>query len=375
MPIPLNILVYEKTANGVPGTTLVDDLCDNADGYQHTITDQFGFESMQVALKVSLDEATDWLANGLGRSVLVTGPDAETCWEGQLTTVSAQIGQETRSVSLDGMANRVRCVYTTVYGTAGTINSISDTDSQFLYGIKDAVLSANNSDNGEAGYYAAVELARRANPVMTPTTNVMTGDQGDSTLTLSFTGWYGVLDWLVTSNTATSKAVTTTQIGTLLTAYVAVNAFLSASTIYITASGISATQLIADNTTYREKIEELLKKGTGTNPLTWGVYEDRLFRVDPWAGATPDTITYQRYLGDSNVYNSSGGVVAPWNVRPNAMYQTADLLDVGPPASAPDAASRFYVARTTCTVSGNQIGVTLEPEQPQDLSAILIRKY
>jgi hypothetical protein len=75
------------------------------------------------------------------------------------------------------------------------------------------------------------------------------------------------------------------------------------------------------------------------------------------------TITYFERLGDANVYASDGGIVPPWDVRPNAMAQVTNLLDVSPVATAPDAAARKYVGRVTCTISGNQVGCTLEPSE------------
>jgi hypothetical protein len=361
--IGLRINVYQRGAGGVPSTSIFGDIAPKIDSYTHTITDQFGFESMQATLKVSLDEALDWLNNGLMRSVVVSGPDAETVWEGLLTTVSASIGQKPVTLSLDAMANRTRCTYTTVLGTPGTTSSVSDTASQALYGIKDRIVPLDNSDVTAAGYRAAIVLANVAYPKSREATQAMTGEQGDITLTLSFVGWYGVLDWLVTSVSTTSTAVTTTQIGTLLTAYAAINAFLSTSTIFITASGISSPQKVEAQTTYRAAIEDRLKLGTGTYPLAWGIYEDRKFHVDTWAGAAPNTITYFERLGDANVYTSGGGVVPPWDVRPNAIAQVTDLLDVAQVSTAPDAAARKYVGRVTCTISGDQVGCTLEPSE------------
>lgn len=371
MPLPLNINVYERGQGGIPTAALMADLAGRATSYRHTITDQFGFESMQVTMSVSLDEAIDWLMNGLLRSVIVSGREAAICWEGWLSGVSAQLGQKPTTLSLDGMANRVRCVYTNVLGGPGTTSSISNTDSQGLYGIKDRVVSLDASDAAAAAYRAAIVLADVAFPKSREATQAATGAQGEITLTLSFTGWYGVLDWLVTAVSTTSTAVTTTQVGTLLTSYIAINAFLSSATYDITASGVSSPQKIEAQTTYREAIEDRLKLGTGVYPLAWGIYEDRRFRVDAWAGATPNTITYQERAGDANIYDVAGGIIPPWLVRPNAISQVNDLLDVGPSGSAPDAAARKYVGRVTCTISGDQVGCVLEPSEMDDVSTRL----
>lgn len=375
MPIPFNVNVFERGTGGIPSTTLVDDLGGRIDSLTFSITDKFGFESATIPLKVTPDEAIVWMRDGLGRGVAIQGPNGETCWQGRIIGIEAVFGLDARSVSLDGMANRARVRYTTVLGTPGSSSQLSDTNSQGLYGVKDAVLSIDMSDSTEAGYYATVELARLKNPRMRPATSIATGDQGEVSLTLQCEGWYGALGWLTTSNSSTTKTSTTTQVGTLITAYNSTNAFFSTSTSNITSSGITAQEYIEADTTYREKIEVLLGLGTGTAPLRWGVYEDRVFYVTTWAGSTPSTITYLGASGDSNLYNATGNVVLPWNARPNAMYQNNSLLDISPVSTAQDAAARFYVARTVFTIEGDQITLSLEPEEPEELSAIFIRKY
>jgi len=373
MPVSLNVNIYHRGNNGVPSTTLVDDLGGRAESYTHTITAMGGFESMQISLSASFDEAIDWLTNGLLRPAIVAGPEATTCWEGFCSEVSATFGQEQRSVSLDGMGNRIRVKYTTVLGTPGTTSTAGNTDSQALYGIKDLVLSIGNTTATGAGQLRDVALAERKYPPMQPTTTIASGDLGDVQLTLSFTGWYTTFDWLVTSNSTTSTAVTTAQIQTLTTAYVAVNNFFSVDYGEIDASGISDTQYIEAETTYREKIEKLLIQGTGTQRLAYGIYENRKWKITTWAGATPTTITYQRSITSGEVFDAYGGIIAPWLVRPNAMYQAIELLDTNPVATQQDAAARFYVERVTCQISGDSVGVALEPAASSALDARLAR--
>jgi len=361
MPIPLNMNVFERGVAGVPSTALVTDLSSRAESYSHTISDQFGFESMQTSMTVTLDEAIDWLMNGLMRSIIVSGPEATVCWEGYLSSVSAKIGQKTVTLSLDSMANRITVVFIDLNGAPGTTTPVNQTTSQALYGIKDRVSSLDSTNAATAIFRATILLADLAFPKSRESAQALSGSQGDVGLTLSFTGWYGTLTWLVTTFASSGTAITTTQVGSLLVTYVAINNFLSTSTLNIIGSGINSPQQIDPRTTYREAIEDRLKLGTGTFPLAWGIYEDRKFYVETWAGAAPNTITYQGYLGDANVYDAAGGIVPPWMVRPNAINQVNDLLDVGPTATAPDAAARTYIGRVTCTISGDQVGVTLEP--------------
>lgn len=342
--------------------------------YTHTITARGGFESMAAACVVDRETALDWLAGGLMRSVSAYGPDSATpIWEGYITQIDATFGQEQRSVSLDAMGNRVRVKYTTVLGTPGTTSSVSDTASQALYGVKDLVLSIGEYTAAAAANLAAVELADKKNPKMTPSTTVQTGDMGDVQLTLNCAGWYTAFDWLVTSNSSTTNTSTTTQIQNLTTTYNATNAFFSTNYADIASSGISDQEYIEADTTYREKIEKLLNQGTGTQRLAYGIYEGRQWKIAQWAGATPATIAYRRYLGDGRVYDKNGGIVAPWDVRPDTMYEVIDLLDPGPVSTAQDAAARFYVERVTCTVIADSVGVALEPSDVDSIDARLAR--
>lgn len=371
--IPLQVNIFRRGDNGVPSTNFLANLQSRIDQYTHTITATFGFESMNMSFLASEQEAEDWL-DRLMSSVVVSSPHAETVWEGYLTQVDAQFGQETRSRSLDGMANRVRVRYTTVTGVPAVTSAVNNTSSQALYGTKDSVLSLNQATATAANNLRNGALNAYAFPRAQPTTSATTGDLGEVRVTLNFAGWYDTLGWLVTSSVATSTQVTTTYVQNLLTSFLGfldINNFLSDDFRNVESSGVSDTTFIADDTTYRDAIERLLRQGNSSNErLAWGVYEDRMLTIKEWNGASPDTITYQRYLGNSQIYTSGGlAVIDPWNVRPDAMYQVVNLLDVAPEAI--DGVARFFVERVTCSISGDQIGVTLEPEATDSIDAQL----
>lgn len=369
MPIPLSINVFERGAGGIPTAQYVA-LPTLPSSYSHTITDKYGFESMSFSIPVSLEVAQDWLANGIMRSVKICGPDATTCWEGVLTTISATIGQKRASASLERMANRVRCKYTTVLDTPGTTSTASNTTSQALYGIKDLAVPLDRATSTEAGYKRDRVLAEKAFPRSADASEAKTGAQGDVTLELQFSGWYATLEWLLYGNTSTSTSSATTQVGTMLTTIAATNAFISTSTLDIAALGRTVSGYAEPETTYRQGIEKLLGYGdTSGYPLTWGVYEDRVFRVAAWAGATPSAITYYEVAGDSFVYTAGGLRVAPWDVRPNAMSVVRNLMDVAPAVGAVDAAARKYVGRVVCSIDGESVGVSLEPSETGDITS------
>lgn len=367
----LGITIYERGAAGIPTTTFVCDLQGRITSYTHAIGARFGFESMSAPFTGTVAEALDWLANGLMRSAVVTSPHAKVVWEGYLCQVDAVFGQERRSISLDPMGNRIRVRYTNTLGEPATTSPTGDAASQALYGVKDLVFTLNESNLTAAGNLAATALAERKNPKVTPSTEIATGDLGDVQITLTFAGWYSVLGWLLTSSTSTTVSSTTTQVGSLLTNYVATNNFLATSTTNITASGITDSEFIAPDTSYRDKIESLLAQGNGANRYAWGVYEDRTFYASVWAGATPAILTYQRYLGDGTLYDAYNLPVDPPDARPNAMYQVNELHDVSPVTTAQDAAARFFVERVVCTIDEQGARVSLEPTDSASLDAAL----
>jgi hypothetical protein len=372
LALDLHLPVFRAGFGGAPTTSMITDLAGRIDSYEHSISATFGFESMRVTLATDVDEALEMLSSWLMASTVVAAPDGEIIWEGYLARIDAQFGQETRSVSLDQMANRVTVRYTTVLGTQASTGPLSDSTSIARYGTKDTVLSLPETTLTAAQNFRAAELARRKDPRMTPSTEIRSGEAGVVQVTLVFAGWYDTLGWLLTSNTATSSAMTTTQVGNLLATAAATNPFIATTTADIEASNISDTQYIAPDTTIRDAIERLLRQGQSSGQrLAWGVYENRRFRVKTWAGANPTTITYRRQLGSTTLLTRSE--VLPWLVRPDAMYEVADLLDNAPVGTTPDAAGRCYIERVVFRVSGEGIGVQLEPQQSDALDARLAR--
>ena len=378
----LQLNIFEHDTGGEPTTTTLGlvPLHGRVDSLEFSIADQFGFETLTCTFTAALEEGLDWLVNGLLRSCELSGPDTEICWEGYLETIAVQFGQEQRSVSVREMANRIRVRYQTVLGSQGARPTSStffeDAASYALYGKKDLALAVGNTSDGtEVDDYGNTNLAKLANPHAAPSSEVASGDLGNVQITLTFAGWYATSEWVIASNTSTTKTTTTTQLGTILTALAAVNAFISTATTNIVASGVTATEFMEADTIYRAKIEQLMQRGNGTQPYSYGVYENREFYADAWAGADPSATTYRRNLGEGALQDSQGADVAFWNVRPNANYSVIELLDIAPVATQQDSAAGFYVARTVCTIAAGRISVRLEPGEGSDLEAVLITKY
>jgi len=80
-----------------------------------------------------------------------------------------------------------------------------------------------------------------------------------------------------------------------------------------------------------------------------------------------------RWLGSGLITNPQGGIIDPWNVRPNAMYQVAELADGATRSAEQDGTGRYYVARTSFRADGSGVSVRCEPGEVDDLTARFAR--
>ena len=371
--LDISPILFVRGTNGAPSTIAPISLQGRIDSIECSCAATFGFESARIDLVCSFDEAVLWFGR-LMYSLNVYGPDAETIWEGMLVGVEVTFGQEKVGVSIDEMANHVRARYTTVLGTDGATAFVSDATSIALYGTKDLILSLGTSTATGALNAATSKLAEAKNPRKQPSAEVATGELGGIQVSLTFAGWMEALKWLTTSSSSTTNTSTTTQVVSLITAYAGTNPFFDLSTANVIASGISDTEFIEADTPYYDKIDTLLKQGNSNGQrLAWGMYEGRRLTVKEWAGSAPATIAYYRSLGEHAIRNVGGGEIAPWNVRPDAMYATVELLDPAAVSTAVDGPGSFYVERTTFYASQSGVGVRLEPQASSSLDARLAR--
>lgn len=378
MLIPIRLSLFEVGTAGAPSTTAALLPPGVLVSYSQSIKDKYGYESMQATYVTTLEDALAWFATGLMRSVICSGPDAGTIWEGFVNEVELKAGQESRSISLDNMANRIKVRYNAPGGSGGTSSTVSDTTSIAQYGTKDAVLSL-----GDASLTAATNKATRAlvelkQPRASGSIGISTGDLGNVELTITAAGWYSTLGWVVTSRTSTTVTSTTTQVGALLATSApgigAVNPFLSTATTSIVASGISDVETIEADTPFVEKIETLLEQGDSIgNPLSWGVYADRIFVVEASAAASPTAIGYTRSIAEGIIRDVYSNPVNWWDVRPNAMYQVRELLDANPAVLNADTAGRSYISRVSFSIDQDSISLSLEGSNGESIDRIIAR--
>ena len=372
MSIPLVILLYDRGANGVPTTNNPVNIAGRVESYQDAIHDRFGYESAQVAWKPTRSEVLEWLRpDHLMRPVEVYSPLGNKMWEGFLSEIVLTIGHKKISYTIGTMANRVIVHYDTDAGGLGATTTYSNTASIALFGTKDRLLNASKVSATAAANRAQTALAEVAFPKSKQASQAGTGSGGDIALTLTFAGWYSTLDWLLTTNASTSSTVTSTQVTSLLTAYNGTNNWFSTSTASITATGLSDTEFIDADTTYRDKIETLLAHGNSSQQLlAWGVYDNRAFSIQTSARATPSTITYYESAQSGLIFDAYGNVVPAWDVRPNAMAQVVDLIDASL-AGAAEGPTTKYVGRVRRAIGRGDVSVTLEPSDVEDIESII----
>lgn len=369
--IPIGVILFDKGTNAAPTTSNPVNLAGRAEEYADTVSDRYGFETARVAWTPTWAEVEEWARyDHLMRPMVAYSPDARQIWRGVLAEIEISIGTKKIAFSLKDMANRLTVRYSEPGGAQGESTVYSSAASQALFGRKDRVINASIALSAAASNQAQTILNAIAFPRSKQSSAAGTA-RGDLSITLTFWGKYALLDWLLTASTSTTSTASSTQIASLLTSYTATNAFFSSSAANIVATGVSDTEYIEPDTTYREKIERLLARGNSAQqPLAWGFYDDDVFVVTPRASAAPATITYYESEASGQIRDQWQNVVEPWDVRPNAMALVVDLIDTPTPGSI-ETPLRKYVARVTRSVRGEDITVTLEPDDTESLEDLL----
>ena len=151
-------------------------LTEQLTSYNHVINALGGYWSMSFTVAGDERVMEDWIADGLGRHVVLHDDALVVAWEGFANKIVGNDGPITvvRGPLLD-VANEVELVYSSVdstttpptVGLRATIGPIVDLPSQALYGILPAVLSTGGVDEtlgGEATQITNVFLEEHKLP-------------------------------------------------------------------------------------------------------------------------------------------------------------------------------------------------------------------
>ena len=263
LPIGLQLTLFDRGASGVP--TRNNPVQPLLTSYDDSIKTRFGFESCSATFDASPAEALDWLRAGLLRHMESTKPNGGLRWGGTLYSITITYGPIRIARSLENMANRITVAYATDGGEHGKTTTVTSAASIAEYGTKDLLIDLSTVDAAAATNRGLTELGVLAWPQSDDATELGGRDGGGCTVELVGVGYYELLDWVLTTNTAQTLTATNTQTANLITIYNAVNNYFSTDTSGIVATGISDTVYTEPLTSNREKLETILSIGTSAH--------------------------------------------------------------------------------------------------------------
>jgi len=306
------------------------------DSYSHITAANFGFKSATLVSRIYETEISDWLENGLGRHVVTKNQAGGVAWEGFVDRVTISFGSlsATRGPMFD-ISNRVTVVYTPIIdvsvdppvtGSATETPIAENTDSQGRYGIIEKIVSGGQRlDDGtydEAEEIRDLFLAEMAYPYTDEQINI--GSSSLPTLTLEC---FGYKQWLA-SYVFNDYTATTVQLDTKVKAVLDAdpNAIFSTNQTNIGSNAQITNSLEESNRFAGTVISDIVGLGDGSdNRWVFKVLENRVCYYE----AIPTEIEYFHTLSGksaSNIANSAGRNVDPWDVRAGQWVRITDFL-------------------------------------------------
>lgn len=327
--------VYKPSIGGGsydPTGTLVDDrLVDAWDSAQFSTRRVGGYWDGVITQTGALTQIEAWFTR-LGYHVDLYSPELVKRWEGFVNRISATVGAFSVDLGpLIDVANRTALVYSTVdtttspptVGVRATSATQENADSQQQYGILEHIASAGGVSAAEVADIVALYLEESAWPGTASRWN--TQQQATPLVTVELLGYVHWLK-LYTYNDTTSGTRTYPQkIQDILGGDP--NGLLSTDYSMIDPDGAN-TQPIRrynnDDQTAWAQIKSIVARGDGTDPWSFGVYDDRRAYYD----IAPSTIEYEQRLSDpaQRITGIAGTTVQPWNVRPGKLMLATDFL-------------------------------------------------
>lgn len=311
------------------GTQQVDDITNNVIEYSHDINAIGGFWSASIRLKDSLAVFDDWVERGIGRRIVVYGPENQTVWEGFVNRLTLRLGSSQRSIGpLLAVVNRVKLNYSyiaaggTNIGVRAETDWASNTTSQARYGILSKVLSTGGASIVTAGSLRDDYLRENAYHETSGDHDFGQGG-GEPTLELECLGYYHFLQTYFVALTTTGTTTLSAQLQTVLDAEP--NGFITQTWSHLTSNSLVVPAYDNDDRDAMNVIKNLVAKGDANdNRYLFGVYESRL----PYYTQASTAIDYIQYMSDpyDRVMYPGGQTVQPWDVRPGRWLFSPDFM-------------------------------------------------
>lgn len=325
----LSIHVYSPL---VVNSNIVDDaLNEKVESYTHTISALGGYESANMAINDRQLNIEDWLSSGLMRHIEVYSPSLVKIWEGFVNEIQITLGglSVTRGPLLD-VSNNVAVTYSTIdtsisppaVGQRTTTPFNSDSDSQTLYGVLEAVLNTGGATANEVVAIRGVFLNENKDPQTSQQLSL--GENSGISMQLNCLGYYHLFKKYIYNQTVSTG---TANLSTILAAIIAAdpNSIFSTSTSNITTNTLQVKQYLNDNSPAWQLIQGLIARGDSSdNRYIFGIYNDRV----PTYEAIPTDYEYQQRLSDpaQRIENQAGNEIKPWDVKAGKWLFVPDFL-------------------------------------------------
>jgi len=342
----LSVHVHRPLSFSVAG--FIREVTDQVATYAHVIGVDGGFVSCDISLVSPLFDFDDWIESGLGRHIVVYGPDGIVVWEGFVDQIEFVMGNHTMTTGpLMEMANRVSVEYTpyiditvdpATTGEATVTVIVEDTDSQAKYGIIEKMFSSGTLiDDSTVGGGGANEAEQIRDAYLAdlkdPQINHEHSPGGSSdelSIKLSCRGYFAWLENYIYDNPFSATITIPAKIIAILAADP--NGIISGDTSHISdeAEFLLLTPDGEDGLrSAKEVIDEMVEQGTANDDRTFfGVYEGRT----AYFQKTPTSVEYKFIMSDNRqVVEYMGGafegeVIPPYALRPGKWLFYADFL-------------------------------------------------
>lgn len=320
----LTLSVYRPLVQG--GEYLFDWRA-SVESWQHEIRAMGGYWSASASQADSLRRAEEWLADGLGRHVVVHDDALNQVWEGFVNSVSIDVGglNVTRG-PLMNVANKVKLKYSTIDTTDGGFGGRTETAyaentaSQIKFGVITKILSSGGVSQTSAEQLRDTYLAQHKDPETTSRFNLSGRD--DVRLSIELLGYVHFQMLYPFTSASTGDVNLSTRLAAILDDDP--NNLFSSSNASIETNTLQVSQWEDDDPTAWDAIKSLVSMGDANDArFLYGVYSDRQAIYT----AAPTEYAYRREIAASgDVETIIGGTVKPWAVKPGKWLLFPDFL-------------------------------------------------
>lgn len=325
----LSIKVYEA----VPiGQAQLFDLTDEITSLRWQLLADGGYWSATISIAGTQNEIEGWIADGLGRRIVIYNAAAQVRGEYFVNGLSASVG--TRGIRIGPLLsapNRVRVAYAPkdisvsppVVGSRTILGPINNTVPQARYGVIERLLSGGEMTDADVTQFYQTFLAEYARPVSSEEIKLSGG--GAPTVTLELAGYIQWMNAYTYTNTASGSVSLDARLAALLAACPNGGIF---STDYslITPNPTTVEQYTNENKTAYALMKEAVARGDlSYRRYTFGIYNGRRAVYAP----LPTLLEYLHEITapDIDITRATGrAVVDPWDVLPGTWVFDPDFL-------------------------------------------------